>query len=46
MQVSRAGIFNLFCFADLQKYPTRDASSFVANHHHLARCLLASVALP
>jgi len=46
MQVSKAGIFNLLCFADLQKYPTRDASSFVANRHHLARRLLASVALP
>lgn len=30
-QVHRAGILNLFCFADLQKYPTRDVSSFVAN---------------
>lgn len=46
MLVSRAGIFNLFCFADLQKYPTRDASSFVANPHHLARRFLASVTLP
>lgn len=46
MRVSRAGIFNLLCFADLQKYPTRDASSFVANPHHLARRLLAAVALP
>lgn len=46
MLVSRAGIFNLFCFADLQKYPTRDVSSFVANPHHLARHFLASVTLP
>lgn len=44
MQVHRACL-NLFCSANLQKYPTRDVSSFVANGHHLARCLLASVSL-